>query len=238
MDIFNTLKVALREVAISRGILESRIEVECKALSAREAIGDTEHDDYPIHKGKEVMVEATFAGAKGQAFTDQFEQASYSVAELIDLELIDNKSRASFISGINAIWKHLGKAEKTVHCRNEEPVECAKELPKHYDCTKKTLLVGLQPRFLEVLATRGEVRALDLDPDNIGKVIAGVTIEDGANFLDAQSWCEQIFATGSTLCNASTQGILECGKPITFFGVTIAAAADILGLDTYCVCGH
>ena len=221
-----------------KGILDSTIAVSCKALSAEEAIGKTEHDDYPIHKGKEVMVEADFCGAKGQAFTDLYGSCSFKVEDLITMEFRTNRDRASFIASINAIWKYYGMATKTVHCRDKEPVECAGELPKYYDFSKKTLLIGLQPRFLEVLAAHGEVRALDLDKDNIGKIKAGVEIEDGEKFTEALDWCEQIFATGSTLCNGTIQGILDAGKPVKFFGVTIAAAAEILGLDIYCYAGH
>ncbi len=238
MSIYKEMQEALNKLALENNILESTIEINCKALSAKEAIGDTEHDDYPIHKGKEVMVEATFNSAKGQAFTDCYETGSYKVKELISMDLNDNKSRASFVSSINAIWKYYGKAEKTIHCRDKEPVECAGELHKYYDFNKRTLLIGLQPRFLEILAGNGEVRVLDLDKDNIGKKIAGVEIENGAKFNEVLEWSEQIFATGSTLCNGTLQGIIDSGKPTTFFGVTIAAAAEIFGLNTYCACGH
>ena len=238
MDIYTKMQEALEEVATEKGILESTIAVSCKALSAEEAIGKTEHDDYPIHKGKEVMVEADFCGAKGQAFTDQYGNMSFMVQDLITMEFNNNRDRASFIASINAIWKYYGMAEKTVHCRDKEPVECAEELPNHYDFSKKTLLIGLQPRFLEVLAARGEVRVLDLDKDNIGKMKAGVEIEDGEKFPEVLDWCEQIFATGSTLCNGTIQEILAAGKPVKFFGVTIAAAAAILRLETYCFAGH
>lgn len=238
MDIYKTMQEALERLAVEKDIMGSTIAVNCKALSAKEAIGETEHDDYPINKGKEVMIEADFCGAKGQAFTDHYGNGEYKVQDLVTMELQNNRDRACFVASINAIWKYYGLAEKTVHCRDKEPVECAGKLPESYDFSRKTLLVGLQPRFLEVLAEHGEVRALDLDKDNIGTVKAGVTIEDGAKFDEAVEWCEQIFATGSTLCNGTFQGILETGKPVTFFGVTVAAAAQILGLKTYCVCGH
>ncbi len=238
MSIYKQMQEELRALAEDKEILGSTIEVSCKALSAVEAIGNTEHDDYPINKGKEVMVEADYCGAKGQAFTDHYGKGVFKIADLITMELQTNRDRASFIAAINAIWKYYGKAEKTVHCRDNEPLDCAAELPKHYDFTKKTLLIGLQPRFLEVLAKNGEVRALDLDKDNIGTVKSGIEIEDGAKFSEVLDWSEQIFATGSTLCNGTIEDILNCGKPVTFFGVTIAAAADILGLHTYCFCGH
>ncbi len=238
MDIYQKLKEAMYNVAEKNNYLGSSIEIKCKALSSKEAIGTPDHNDYPIQKGKEVMVEAEFMGAKGQAFSDSFENRSYTFQELVDLPLDSNAKRASFISALNALWKHIGRADKTVHCRDQEPVECARHLGEALDFSKKTLLVGLQPRFLEVLSINAEVRVLDLDQNNIGTMKFGITIEDADIFPEAVQWCEQIFSTGSTICNDSLAGILQQRKPTVFFGVTIAAAADILGLNVYCHCGH
>ena len=58
--------------------------VNARTLSADEAIGAPERSDYPIQKGKEVMVEATFKGFKGQAFTDQPGTFSGSLREILE----------------------------------------------------------------------------------------------------------------------------------------------------------
>lgn len=91
MDIYKNLKEALREEVEKNSLSGQNISVRCKALSSVEAIGKPEHDDYPIIKGKEVMVEAVFKGAKGQAFTDEFENVDYIIDDLLTLELDSNK---------------------------------------------------------------------------------------------------------------------------------------------------
>ena len=238
MKIYNQLKNALKAEIESRNLHGTKVTISCKALSAEEAIGKPEHNDYPIQKGKEVMIEADFCGTKGQAFTDTYENNSYLVEDLLAMKLENNREKASFVATLNAIWRHFGKCDKTVHCKDQEPVECASHLNEKLDFSKKTLLVGLQPRFLNKLAENGEVRVLDLDKDNIGKEVSGIKVESAEKFAEAAQWCDQIFSTGSTICNGSIEGILDAGKPTVFFGVTISGAAEILGLETFCYCGR
>ena len=38
-------------------------------LSSREAIGEQDRDDFPLLRGKEVLMQAVYRGAAGQAFT-------------------------------------------------------------------------------------------------------------------------------------------------------------------------
>ena len=238
MDIYSTLRQALSEEIEKHGLTGKKIHILLKALSTREAIGSPEHDDYPIVKGKEVMVEADFMGAKGQAFTDAFEDMDCPVEDLGNLDLNTNSRRAAFVAGLNAVYKHLGYTDKTVHCKDGEPVECARHLPHALGAYSKVLIVGHQPRFIETLASRYDVRAVDMDPDNIGKKTAGILIEAPEMTEEAMKWCDLIFATGSTLVNGTIVRFLEQEKPVLFYGVTIAAAARILNLDIYCHCGH
>ena len=236
MEIYQQLKTYLMEKIEEHQLTGNALKITCKALSAKEAIGTPDHDDYPIQKGKEVMVEADFKGSKGQAFTDHFEQNSYKVEQLANLELSSNAKRASFVAGLNAVMRHLELSEKTVHCRNQEPVECASHLFEKLNPKHKIALIGLQPRFLEKLS-KHEVRVVDLDQENIGKTVSGIKIE-GPEMNEVVDWCDQIFATGSTLTNATIETILKWKKPVTFYGVTISGASKILGLNTYCHCGH
>jgi len=237
-DIYEELKKSLKKEVQQHNLSGQNISVRCKALSATEAIGKPEHDDYPIIKGKEVMVEAVFKGAKGQAFTDAFENADYPVDDLLKMELDSNRKRASFISGLNAVFRCLHLCDKTVHCKDTEPKECAGNLSKTIGSPDKVLLVGHQPRFLEMFSSICHVRVVDLDKDNIGKKISDVMIEPPEMTLDAMKWCDLIFATGSTLVNGSITDFINQDKPVIFYGVTISAAAKILGLKTYCHCGH
>ncbi len=238
MDIYEQLKQALKEQIRTRHLAGKRIHVNCRALSAREAIGDPEHDDYPIIKGKESMVEAEFCGARGQAFSDDFENTTLDIEDLLSLDLDSNRSRATFVAALNAIYRHLGLIEKTVHCRDQEPVECASHLSDIIAPGKRVLLVGHQPRFLEALSAGNRVRAVDMDAGNIGKAFSGIIIEPPENTDDAIGWADLIFATGSTLVNGTITVLLNQDTPVIFYGVSISAAARILGLNVYCRCGH
>lgn len=238
IEIYKTLKKAFENEIQANELEGKNIQITCKALSASDAIGQPDHNDYPIIKGKETIVEAVFEGAKGQAFTDEFENISCPVEDLLSLELSSNGKRALFISGLNAIFRYLNLCEKTVHCKDNEPLECAKRLPEIIGFNENVLLIGHQPRFLEILSSRGEVRVIDLDPDNIGKTFAGVTVESRDMTPDAIKWCDLIFATGSTVVNGTIVDFLGLKKPVIFYGVTISAAAKILGLNAYCHCGH
>lgn len=238
MDPYEALQAALAD-AIERNHLAGRsIGVRCKALSPAAAIGEPEHRDYPILKGKEVMVEAEFEGAKGQAFSDSFENAEYLVDDLPGMRLDSNRARASFVAGLNAVYRHLGICEGTVHCRDNEPADCAGHLREAIGSPRRVLLVGFQPRFLHTLATTTALRVVDMDADNVGAEVAGVRVEAPENTADAIDWCDLVFATGSTLVNGTITGFLEQDKPVLFYGVTIAAAAKILDLSRFCFCGH
>lgn len=238
MPVYEELREALRKIIQTHNLSGQNIRVRCKALSAAEAIGKPEHDDYPIIKGREVMVEADFKGAKGQAFTDEFENADYVVGDLLTIALNSNKRRASFISGLNAVFRYLELCDKTVHCKDAEPKICANHLPEVLGPRQNVLLVGYQPRFLEILASRYHLRVVDLDQDHIGTTVCGVVIESPEMTADAIQWSDLVFATGSTIVNGTITNFLQQTKPVIFYGVTISAAATILNVKKFCHCGH
>jgi len=237
MDIYDKLKKALKSEIEKNNLYGHNICVRCKALSSSEAIGNPEHNDYPITKGKEVMVEAIFQGAKGQAFTDEFENADYTVDDILNINTDSNKKRASFIAALNAVFRHLNICNKTVHCKDDEPKKCADNITSAIGNNKNVLLVGHQPRFLEAINKHYNIRVMDMDQDNIGSNIDGVIIEPPEVLNDAIKWCDIIFATGSTIVNGTITNFLNQNKEIIFFGVTISAASTILNLKTYCYCG-
>ncbi|OGL45834.1 MAG: hypothetical protein A2161_15205 [Candidatus Schekmanbacteria bacterium RBG_13_48_7] len=238
LEIYNKLKNSLREHAEKNDLFGKKVAIKFKTLTPTEAIGNPEDQDYPIIKGKEKMVEAEFEGCKGQAFTDEYGNASYTIHEILDLELNSNRKRAEFIATFNAVYRYLGLCDKTVHCRDSEPGQCGRDLLKVIDPDKKILLVGLQPRLLEAIASRQEIRVIDLDPDNTGKVKFGITVETEDKTSEGIKWCDELFVTGSTIVNGTIDRFLNIGKPVTFFGVTISAPAVVLDLNTYCSLGH
>ena len=236
--VYEELRGALGREIRRHNLSEKNITVRTKALSAEEAIGKPDRDDYPIIKGKEVMVEAVFEGVKGQAFTDEYENANYRAEDLLKIELNTKRKIASFISGFNAIFRYLDLCDKTIHCRDAEPKICASNLSRMIASGTKVLLVGFQPGFIEFLASSYNVRVADLDHDNIGRIVYGIRIEPPEMTSEAIRWCDLILATGSTIINGSIIDFLNLDKPVLFYGVSISATAKVLDLKTYCHCGH
>jgi len=237
-EVYERLKKVLRNEVVKNNLRDERVSIRFRALTSEEAIGNPEERDYPIIKGRERIVEADFRGARGHAFTDEYGNADYSIDELLTIKLDSNRRRADFIAALNAIFKYLEFCDKTVHCKDKEPRECAEALLKEIEPGKRVLLVGLQPRFLEFLSRQNHVRAVDLDSDNIGAKKFGVLIEPPEKTDEVIKWCDLIFATGSTIVNGTISKFMDAGKPVIFYGVTISAPAKVLGLKTYCLRGH
>ena len=232
--VFERLARALRGQAERHGLLDQAVPIQCRPLTPVEAIGDPGDRDYPILKGKEALVEARFRDARGQAFSDTYGNRTVTVRSLLDRLPENNRERAEFTAVLNAVYRHLGLCDGTVHCRDDEPRACALELEARIPAGEPVLLVGLQPRMLQFLAGRNPVRVVDLDPDNVGAVKHGVTVEGPEGTEAGLRWCARILATGSTLVNGTLPRFLEAGKPVIFYGVTVAAAAVVLGLERFC----
>ncbi|MBN2250696.1 MAG: hypothetical protein JW724_01300, partial [Candidatus Altiarchaeota archaeon] len=52
-------------------LLDHEITIRTHILKPSEAIGNPDRKDFPLLKGKEVLMQATFLGMKGQAYTDE-----------------------------------------------------------------------------------------------------------------------------------------------------------------------
>ncbi len=237
-NIYKKLQDALSSVAVEHDLFNEPVTISCSVLSVEDAIGSTMHQDYPIITGKEKMIEAKFANSRGQAFTDSFQNAKYSIKELVGMPLTNNFQRAHFIAALNAVYKHLGLVSETVHCRGDELTVCPRHLNKMFPTEHKIWLAGLQPRFLEYLAKNYEVRCTDMDKENIGKNKSGVTITGPETGEENMAWADAVFVTGSTAANGSIVNFLNVKPRVVFFGISIAAAAYILNLEQYCPEGH
>jgi len=238
MNIYDELKHYLEKQIITHDLSRESITIRCQALSVENAIGKPDRDDYPIIKGREVMVEAEFKGSKGQAFTDEFSNADFTLKALLELDLDSNLNRACFVSGLNAVMRHLGLCDKTIHCKDQEPRICAGKLNEMIPSKTRVVLIGYQPGFLAAISPFHKTRVIDLDMENIGRTISGVTIEGPGNTLEAIKDSDLVLATGSSLINGTIPEFLNLDKPVIFFGVTISGASKILNLRTYCQCGH
>ncbi|SIO12053.1 Rossmann-like domain-containing protein [Halodesulfovibrio marinisediminis] len=217
-------------------ILQEKIVISAKPLTAEEAIGTPDDTDYPIQQGKEHLMEATFNGHKGQAFTDSRGTFSGTLEDIAELPLTNNFNRAVFVATLNAISAAYDNVTHTIHCKDNEPKECAKQLReyiknKYAEC--RITIIGFQPAMTEALQSEFQVRLVDLDPNNIGQTKRGVLVEGKENTEDAVQWADLLLVTGTTFANNSIDMFLT-DKPVIFYGTTIAGAAPYMNWERFC----
>ncbi|MEA5059850.1 MAG: DUF364 domain-containing protein [Candidatus Pelethousia sp.] len=221
-------------------MLSENVTVRARTLSPEEAIGTTERKDYPILTGKDVMIEAEYKGALGQAFTDAPAAFSGTLQDILALPFdTDAHARGLLIATINAVMGHMGRCDRMVHCKNDGPKRCGNDVAAYITARygdPRLLLVGYQPSILENLASRlSHMRVLDLNPANIGHACCGVMVCDGGKDRQAAvDWADLILCTGSTVCNGTLGDYLDIGKPILFYGTTLAGVATLLQLPRLC----
>ena len=241
MDFYKDIKERFFNLIKEKELMSSKVEVvSARTLTPQEVIGKPERDDFPLLKGKEVMLQADFKGSLGQAFTDMPGNYSGSLREILTMSLDNNFKRAIFIAALNAVLRYLNYISKTVHCKDKEPGECAAHLVdyvKELFGNPHIAFIGMQPAMVEALAANFKIRVVDLDPNNVGQKRCGVLIEDVAHTKEILSWAEVILATGTTVVNDTLTPLL-IEKPIIFYGVTIAGVAYLKGYEQYCLCGH
>jgi len=240
MNIYDTLRKYFITLVKENHLEEQDIIVRARPLTPEEAIGNPEDKDYPLIIGRERMMQAELRNTFGQAYTDMYGHYSGKLIDIGEMELKNNFRRAIFISSLNALMRYLGLIEKTMHCRNDEPRECSLKLTEYI--AKKyghpnIAMAGLQPRMVESLAKNFEIKVTDLDYANINTEKFGVIIQSPKNTKDNLDWCDIALVTGSTIVNNTLADFLT-SKPVIFYGVTIAGAAKVLGLEHYCYCGQ
>jgi uncharacterized protein (DUF4213/DUF364 family) len=242
-ELFFFLKEKFAQVLRENQIEADTLDVTCRALSPEEAIGKTERRDFPILTGTDVMVQASFRGCCGQAFTEAPTAFSGSLEDVLRMDPAQNPhDRGIFIAAVNAVMRYLNRCRGTVHCRAEGPELCAADMEKylrsHYPNARRIVLVGYQPALLEMLSKSGaHVRVLDLNPGNIGEIRYGITVEDGAAVKgkDIEREADLILCTGSSLCNGTIVDYMGLDTEVLFFGITVAGSADWLGIKRICL---
>ncbi|BAL80578.1 Rossmann-like domain-containing protein [Caldisericum exile] len=237
-NIYEFLKEFLEKFAKDHNIMDEDIDVvSIRPLTKEEAIGNPERNDFPILKGKEVMIEASFKGSKGQAFTDEPGNFKGTVRDLLRFPLTNNKNRAFFIASLNAILRHFGIVEGTKHCKNNEPELCSYSFVRYISENfrkPKIAFFGFQPAMISAFKDKFEIRVIDLDEDNIGSKKYGLEIFGQDKEEEIISWCDLIVATGSTVANGTIEKYISAGKPVIFYGVTGASVCKILNLRRFC----
>lgn len=243
--IYQSLREKFAELARDNDLLEEGIVIQTKILKTAEAIGNPDRQDYPLLKGKEFLMEATFRGARGQAYTDDPAEFSGPLKEIAGLALQTTGEMALFVACLNAVVRYLEPELGTVHCKDNEPEQCAREITEFVRSCKPGFigLVGLQPAILESLANEfgaSNVACLDRDEAFRGQTKFGVPItwSDRESLEELFAKADLVLATGSTIVNGSLTGILDLaessGVPVYFFGTSIAGAAYLLGLNRLC----
>ena len=237
------------EIVENAQLAERAVSVRVFPLTAEEAIGRPWRRDFPIVIGKERVIEARFLGAKGQAFTDSPQEFDGTLAKVLELELTTNQHRAVLIAALNAVLRHLGMVEATVHCKDEDPEHCALEIAETVSARFGTVsvgLIGLNPAIAERLVDRfgaDRVRITDLDPDNVGRERFGVPIWDGYDRTeDLIEAVDVVVFTGTTLVNATFDAIWDLiqtrGKRYLVYGMTAAGVCRLMGIEHLCPRGR
>ncbi len=239
-ELYRRLKQELERLVRLHHLNESPILLKSRGLSPEEAIGNTRRRDYPILAGKEIMLQAEFGTSLGQAFTDAPSDFCGTLNELLALDPEnDVRSRGLLVATLNAVMRHTGDIDHTVHCRNDDLELCAEahaaHIREHFG-TPRITLIGYQPALTARLSREFPLRVLDMNPQFVGSVKSGITIEHGEHsYRDAVlDWSELVLCTGSTLCNGTFVNFVDIGRPVIFFGISGAAAARIFDLPRFC----
>lgn len=219
------------------------INITSRALKNEEAIGNPDRKDFPLLTGKEVLLQAEIDGYLGQAFTSDPIAYQGSIKAILELSGERPGNYALMVATLNALTNKMGKANKTIHCLNNEPEDCAKKICKdvienHGHC--KVGIIGYQPAILEhcVQAFGGDnVMITDLNPDNVGDERYGVKVMDG--FTDTEKlvdFADVLLVTGTILANGTDESVLMLikDKPFYFFGTTCAGLAYINDYKRLC----
>jgi uncharacterized protein (DUF4213/DUF364 family) len=235
----DTIRQKFIKLIKEHGLEGEEVVVKAAALTSEQAIGNPEDKDYPLIKGEERLMQAEFRGAKGHAFTDHYGNFNGRLLDIAEMELTNNFRRAVFVASLNAVMNYLGLASKTVHCKDKQPRECAAELASYIKENyghPKIAMVGFQPRMVEELAKHFELRVSDMDEANIGQEKFGVKIDGPERTKENLKWCDIALVTGTTIVNDTIDQFLT-DKPVIFYGVTIAGAAELEGLNRFCPLG-
>jgi hypothetical protein len=215
------------------------VSVSARPLTPEEAIGNPSHNDYPLLKGKERMMQAVFQDTPGQAFSDHTGNFTGSLSQVLNLSLDTNFHRALLVATANAVLRKMSVISKSCHCKDHDPVLCASYLTDTLlpFSPKRIGMIGDQPRLLEALVRNFEVRVCDRDPDKVGTVQSGVMVEDAEIYRDIKKWADLLLVTGTTLVNDTIDNFTG-DVPIVYYGITISGAVKLLDLNHFCPLGR
>lgn len=233
--LIEALREKLSEVVVAEGLLDREVVVRAEILTPEQAIGHPGSDEFPLARGKERLVEAELEGCKGQAYTGRPMEFRGTLRDVLSFDLSHLGQRGVFVAVSNAVVRRLGLAESTVHCRDQTPWRCAEELSSSLDA-RRVALIGYQPAMLRALARNFQVRATDMNPKNIGRVVEGVRIEPHERNEEVIEWADIALITGSVVANGTMEELLQLNlDKLMLYGVTGASAEALLGIKRWCI---
>ena len=233
-DIYLTIRQGFRDIVERRRIHQEIVTVQAPDY------GDAAGLAGP---GKEIKLIAEYDGANGECWTSFPRPFQGTLEQIMAMDMEnDPADRSIYIAAINAVMNRYELADECLHCREADEEACAEQIARQYKKNNgnvRVLLAGYQPHMIKALSAQFPLRVLDLDPENIGKTIYGVTVEDGATaYSDAAWWAEVILCTGSAISNGTIYDYIKLPKDVSFYGTTIAGAARILDLRRICPFGR
>lgn len=238
-------KIQLAELVTKNRLLDAQVSVFVKTLTPEEAIGEPGRRDFPIILGKERVIEAEVLGARAHAFTDSPGEFVGDLKGVLNLPLISNRERSIYVATLNGTLRYLNLIEKTIHCKDEDPERCGKEIAsellKRWGKVKVGF-IGLNPAVAENLTeTFGaeNVRITDLNKQNIHSFKYGVKVWDGNELTEELvTQSDVILITGTTFVNGTFDHIMRCiqnyRKDYLIYGVTGAGICKLMGLNRIC----
>lgn len=238
-------RILFSEIISRHGLFEAHVSVLVKTLTPEEAIGDPGRRDFPIVTGRERVIEAEVLGARAHAFTDSPKEFIGHLKEVLHLPLTSNQERSIYVATLNATLRYLNFIENTIHCRDEDPEKCGRDIAHQMlkRWGKVTVgLIGLNPAIAEnLIETFGSqnVRITDLNTQNIESVKYGVKIWDGnAMTEELIKQSDVLLITGTTFINGTFDHIMDLlkkyNKDYLIYGVTGAGICKLLGLNRIC----
>ncbi|MEW6355123.1 MAG: DUF364 domain-containing protein [Planctomycetota bacterium] len=239
----------LKELVSEHDLEREDVLLEVKPLDRNQAIGDTARPDLPLVTGEENLIEAHIMGSRGQAFTDSRAHFRGSLRSVLSLPLDTNYQRSILLATLNAACAHFKLVGAVVHCVEDNPDKCGREmadslLRAHGKTTVG--LVGYNPAIAEHLSAAlgpDHVKIADLRPRHIGQTRFGAEIWDANTRSGELVDCvDTVLLTGTTLVwNTADDVIIRCqerNKPHYFFGVTAAAVSHLCGINRLCPFGR
>ncbi|MFC1563490.1 Rossmann-like domain-containing protein [candidate division KSB1 bacterium] len=245
----NEAKIKFSEIVRRENLQDVDVSVNVITLTPEEAIGNPKRRDFPIIVGRERVIEAKVRTAVAQAFTDSPGEYEGKLNDILEFSLTSNQERSIFIAALNAALKYLGLIDKTLHCRDEDPENCSKEIASHVQKIRKNAnvgLIGLNPAIAENLINvfgSKKVRITDLDTQNINTSKYCVMIWNGNEMTEELvKKSDVVIVTGTTIVNDTFDKIMNCiryyRKEYLIYGMTGAGVCKLMNLNRICPYGR